>query len=149
MPLPSFRFRRRRKSSISGSSHAPPSSNNSVPYEPYFGDVRGKEKSAKGARTDERVSPVEKGEQVLLHFIKNRLGMKAEGLVIRLLNKNPIKDGSSFTYQINQSTEGRSSSHYVEGDDLTWTVIIIHTNFFDADLYLGFQSLIYKSSCET
>lgn len=75
---------------------------------PFFGDPRddkptwenkSKTKKAKNAR--------DKGEQILLTFIRTRLGDRAENLAVRLMNKTPLKDGSEFTYTINQSTEGK------------------------------------------
>lgn len=103
-----FTFRRRKKSTVSDELSNKP--NQSGAYEPYFGEKQQKS-DRKGSKTNEKPSIRENGEQVLLSFIKNRLGNQAEGLAIRLMNKNPIKDGAAFSYQINQSTEGNFSTH--------------------------------------
>lgn len=100
-----FRFPRRKKSKASQDTLSVPSEK-SAPYEPYFGEVRPSKKGAKSSRTKESLTLRENGEQVLLKFIKNRLGTQAEGLALRLMNKNPIKGGGGFSYQIHQSTEG-------------------------------------------
>lgn len=99
-----FLFKRRNKS-ISSSDRREPSVPSSPAHEPYFGET-----SSRGSHAVKPIAPTnikESGELLLLRFIKKRLGTQAEGLAIRLMNKTPIKDGSSFTYQINQSTEGK------------------------------------------
>lgn len=96
-------FRRRKRPSKATTADDAPPSDASVPYEPYFGETRSPKKA--GSRTLERPSTRENGEKLLLDFIKNRLGNRAGDLAQRLLNKNPIKEGSSFSYIVNQSTE--------------------------------------------
>ena len=50
------------------------------------------------------------GEQILLRFIKAKLGPQAGNLALRLMNKNPLQEGARFSYVINQSTEGKSTT---------------------------------------
>lgn len=45
------------------------------------------------------------GEAVLLKFIRRTLGNKAQGLAVRLMNKNPITSNAEFRYVIHQGTE--------------------------------------------
>lgn len=74
---------------------------------PYFGDTftapphenKGTKKKYKHKK--------EEGEQILLNFIRTRLGHRAENLAVILMNKTPLKAGSEFTYALNQFTEGK------------------------------------------
>ena len=56
---------------------------------------------------DERRRSVEirSGEEVLIKFLRNALGPKAQNLAVRLMNKTPITSSSSFSYVIHQGTE--------------------------------------------
>lgn len=104
---------------------------------PYFGDpniakpeFENKQKKSKYAR--------EQGEQILLTFIRTRLGNRAENLAVRLMNKTPLKDGSEFIYSINQSTEGK----LVEAE----THLLSSNNF--SRIFGLFQNQIFSLSVE-
>lgn len=98
---------RRKRSKLRTSAENPSPEERETPYEPFFGENTSVRRGKKGNYT-ESPNIRDNGEKILLKFIKNRLGIQAEGLAIRLMNKNPIKDGMSFSYNINQSTEGKS-----------------------------------------
>ncbi len=73
---------------------------------PFFGDPRFEKPVWENKPKRKAKNAKEQGEQVLLTFIRAKLGNRAEHLAIRLMNKSPLKEGKEFTYSINQSTEG-------------------------------------------
>ena len=83
---------------------------------PFFGDPRFEKPVWENKPKRKAKNAKEHGEQVLLTFIRAKLGNRAENLAIRLMNKTPLKDGKEFTYTINQSTEGKF-------------LFVIHSNF--------------------
>eukprot|EP00177_Eucheuma_denticulatum_P006452 GFKZ01011759.1.p1 GENE.GFKZ01011759.1~~GFKZ01011759.1.p1 ORF type:complete len:731 (-),score=83.28 GFKZ01011759.1:964-3054(-) len=52
-----------------------------------------------------RNSDLSRGEEVLLRFLRNTLGPKAQNLAVRLMNKTPITSSTNFSYVIHQGTE--------------------------------------------
>lgn len=88
-----------------GGLQAPPP-DHYMPHEPYFGQAPPDERAANSSRAVAHPSFRENGEQVLINFLKKRLGLHADGFLLRLVNKTPVMDGGSYSYQLNQSTEG-------------------------------------------
>lgn len=75
------------------SAHAPP-----VHVEDeYFGSSQHDDR--------DRNADMRQGEEVLLRFLRNALGPKAQNLAVRLMNKTPITSSASFSYVIHQATE--------------------------------------------
>lgn len=97
------KFRRKQSSERSRRSGGAASEN----VAPFFGDPRFDKTPVENKPKKKAKNAREHGEQVLLAFIRQRLGQRAEHLAVRLMNKTPLKDGSEFIYTINQSTEGK------------------------------------------
>lgn len=101
-PTTTSRFVLRRRNA-QHSHNASRAAQQNIPSDPaaeqniYFGATQHDER--------ERASEIRPGEEVLIRFIRNTLGPKAQNFAVRLMNKTPITSTTSFTYVIHQETE--------------------------------------------